>query len=100
MAKYGKRSFGIQNRVTSYTQEMLGLDGQIICLQTFDCKMCNTEQGMMAEFDDQFVYRITPGVFCRSRNNGSAMLSMLAREPTIEKVSKYGMGKRSVGFMI
>jgi hypothetical protein len=43
------------------------------------------------------------GVVCRSQNNannGSAMLSAPAWEPAIEKVAKYGMGKRSVGLMI
>jgi hypothetical protein len=55
---------------------------------------------MMTDFDGQFVYRGTPGVVCRSRNNGSAMLSKPAREPMMEIVAKYGMGKRSVGLVI
>jgi hypothetical protein len=62
--------------------------------------MCNTEQGMMVEFGGQFVYRGTPGVVCRSWNNGSAMLSVPARELAIKNVAKYGMGKRSVELMI
>jgi hypothetical protein len=35
--------------------------------------MCNMEEGMMGEYDGQFVYRGTPGVICRSQNNESAI---------------------------
>jgi hypothetical protein len=58
------------------------------------------EHAMMMEFDGQFVYHGTLCVVCRSQNNGSAMLSALARELTIDKVAKYGMGKWLVRLMI
>jgi hypothetical protein len=53
----------------------------------------------MGQSNGQFVYRGTLGVVCRSRNNGSAILSPPVREPAIEKVAKYGIGKRSVGLV-
>jgi hypothetical protein len=55
---------------------------------------------MMMDFGGQFVYHRTSGVFSRSRNNGSAMLSKPGWEPTMEIVAKYGMGKQLVGPMI
>ena len=36
------------------------------------------------------------GAICRLRNNGSEILSFLVWEPIIEKVAKYGIGKRSI----
>jgi hypothetical protein len=51
---------------------------------------------MMGQSSGQFVYRGILGVVCRSWNNGSAILSPPVREPAIEKVAKYGIGKRSV----
>ena len=54
----------------------------------------------MVDFSGQFVYRGTPGVVCRSRNNGSKMLSKATQEPMMEKVAKYGMGKQSAGLVI
>jgi hypothetical protein len=39
------------------------------------------------------------GVVCRSWNNGREILSPPVWEPTIEKVAKYGIGKRSVGLI-
>jgi len=62
--------------------------------------MCNTEQGMMVDFGGQFVYCGTPGVVCRSQNNGSAMFSKPGRESTMEIVAKCGMGKRLVRLVI
>jgi hypothetical protein len=56
MAKYEKR-----------------LNGQIICLIIFYCKMSKTEEGMMGQFNGRFVYL---------RNFG--------------KVAKYRLGKQSV----
>jgi hypothetical protein len=50
----------------------------------------------MGKSSDQFVYRGIPGSFCRSQNNGSAILSLPIWEITIKKVAKYGIGKRSV----
>jgi hypothetical protein len=54
----------------------------------------------MTDFNGQFVYFGTQGVVCRSRNNGSIMLRKPAREPAMEIVAKYGMGKQSVRLMI
>ena len=51
--------------------------------------MCNTEQGMMGDSGSQYVYRGTPEA-------RGAILSLLAREPAIEKVAKYGMRNPSV----
>jgi hypothetical protein len=56
-------------------------------------KMCNTEQGMMGEYDGQSVYHGTPEA-------RGAILSPPAREPAIEKVAKYGMRKSSVRVVI
>jgi hypothetical protein len=53
----------------------------------------------MGQSRGQFVYRGTPGNVCRSQNNGSAIVSPPIREPAIEKVAKYGIGKRSVGLV-
>jgi len=75
-------------------------NGQIVCLRNFDCKMCNMEQGMMMDYNGQFVYHVTSGVVYRSRNNGSSMLSKPGQEKTMEIVAKYGMGKRFVGIVI
>jgi hypothetical protein len=71
-----------------------------LCLRIFDCKMCNTKQGTMTNFNSQFVYRRILGVVCRLWNNGSAMLSKPGQEPTMEIVAKYEMGKRLVGIVI
>jgi hypothetical protein len=53
----------------------------------------------MGQYTDQFVYHGILDVVCRLRNNGSAILSPPVREPAIEKVAKYGIGKRSVGLI-
>jgi hypothetical protein len=50
----------------------------------------------MGQSNSQFVYRRTPSVVCRSWKNGSAILSLPIREPKIEKVAKYGIGKQWV----
>jgi hypothetical protein len=39
----------------------------------------------------QFVYRGTLGAICRTQSNRGPFLSPPAREPTIQKVAKYGM---------
>jgi hypothetical protein len=56
--------------------------------------MCNMEEGMMGQSNCQFVYRGTPGTVCKSQNIGNTILSPPVREPAIEKVAKYGIGKR------
>jgi hypothetical protein len=48
--------------------------------EILSAKMCNTEDGMMGEFDDQSVYRRTLGVVCRSQNNRRTILSPPAQE--------------------
>jgi hypothetical protein len=58
--------------------------------------MCNKKEGMMGQSNDQFVYHGTLGVFCRPQNNGSTILSLPIWETAIEKVAKYGIGKRSL----
>jgi hypothetical protein len=50
---------------------------------------------MMGQSNGRFVYREISGAVCRLQNNGSTILSPPIREPTIEKVAKYGIGKRS-----
>jgi hypothetical protein len=62
--------------------------------------MCNTEHGIMIEFDGQFVCHGTSGVVCRSQNNGSAMLSKPGRELPMEIVAKHGMGKKLIELVI
>jgi hypothetical protein len=47
MAKYGKWTDGVQNGVTIVPQETFGPDGQIVCVRSFQCKMCTTEEGMI-----------------------------------------------------
>jgi hypothetical protein len=54
----------------------------------------------MTDFGGQFVYHRILGVVCRSRNNGSTMLSKLGWEPMMEIVAKYAMEKRLVGLVI
>ena len=49
MAKYGKWTDGLQNGVTIIPQETLGPNDQIVCLRTFECKMCTMEEGMMGK---------------------------------------------------
>jgi hypothetical protein len=56
--------------------------------------MHNTEEGMMGQSSGQFVYRGNLGSVCRSWNIGSAVVSPPVQEPAIEKVAKYGIGKR------
>jgi hypothetical protein len=48
----------------------------------------------MGQSSGQFVYRGTLGTVCRPRNIGSAIVRPPVREPAIEKVAKYGIGKR------
>jgi hypothetical protein len=48
----------------------------------------------MGQSRGQFVYRRTPGTICRPQNIGSAIVSPPVWEPAIEKVAKYGIGKR------
>jgi hypothetical protein len=50
----------------------------------------------MGQSSGRFVYLQISGVVCRSWNNGREILSPPVREPKIEKVGKYGIGKRSV----
>jgi hypothetical protein len=53
----------------------------------------------MGQSNGQIVYHGTPSDVCRLQNNGSAILSPLVWEPTIKKVTKYGIGKRSIGLV-
>jgi hypothetical protein len=46
----------IQNRLRRSSQKTRGPDGQIVLLRTFECIICNTEEGMMSELGSQFVY--------------------------------------------
>jgi hypothetical protein len=50
------------------------------------------EKGMMGEFGGQYVYRGTQGDVCRSQNNRSAILSLLARESGYQFVYHRNMG--------
>jgi hypothetical protein len=45
----------------------------------------------------QIVYRGTPGTVCKLRKIPNTILRLSIREPTIEKVPKYGIGKRWPG---
>ena len=46
----------IQKRVRRSPQKTRGLDGQIVSFITFECIICNTEEGMMSEPDSEFLY--------------------------------------------
>ena len=63
---YSKKDYGD-------TQERRVFHDQILCIKNFDYKMCKTEESMMGQFNDWFVYLWNFG-----------------------KVSKYGIGKQSV----
>jgi hypothetical protein len=76
MARFEKRSYGIQNRVTGDTQKRRVSHSQILCIKFFYYKTCKTEESMMGQFNGRFVYL---------RNSG--------------KVAKYGIGKWSVGLI-